>query len=196
MMFRVELQNGGFTHCGVLEFSAPEGYIFAPQWLMAQLGAQPGDFVIVRSATLPLGSFIRLQPQAPDFLDITDPKAVLEHHLRRFTTLSLGDKIAIWYNERVYELAVKEVQPSAGGLNAINVVETDLRVDFETPVGYVPPSNKLADELLNGIDLNVLQALDLPDNVLLFMPPNQATPKSGPSSLYSGASQTLRQKKK
>jgi ubiquitin fusion degradation protein 1 len=39
MLFRVtNCQNGRKTHCGVLEFSADEGYCYMPYWMMRNLG--------------------------------------------------------------------------------------------------------------------------------------------------------------
>lgn len=126
------------THCGVLEFSAPEGVIYVPLWVMKTIGLKSGDLVNVSNVTLPLGQFTRLQPQSPAFLDITDPRAVLEHSLRAFSSLTRHDMIQISYNDRVYELEVMEVKPQ-GNRQAISIVETDLQVDFDPPVGYVEP---------------------------------------------------------
>lgn len=35
-----------------------------------------GDLVTMTNVALPVGSFIKIQPQSVDFLDITDPRAV------------------------------------------------------------------------------------------------------------------------
>ena len=43
---------------------------------MKQLLLEPGDILRVQNISLPGGSFIKIQPQSVDFLDITDPKAV------------------------------------------------------------------------------------------------------------------------
>ena len=44
--------------------------------MMMTLLMEPGQLVHVKSTSLPLGSFVKLQPQSVDFLDNTDPKAV------------------------------------------------------------------------------------------------------------------------
>lgn len=44
--------------------------------MMETLGLEPGDLIEVKNTTLPLGSFVKIQPQSTDFLDISDPKAV------------------------------------------------------------------------------------------------------------------------
>ncbi|KAJ2354614.1 ubiquitin fusion degradation protein [Coemansia sp. RSA 2618] len=125
------------THCGVLEFTAEEGRVYLPQWMMDTLRLAPGSAVEVINVALLHGSLVKLQPQSVEFLDISDHRAVLENALRRFSALTVGDMITIEYNNREYKLCVLETQPSP---SAINIVETDLSVDFAPPVGYVEPN--------------------------------------------------------
>lgn len=137
-----ELVNGSkgtSTHAGVLEFTAEEGRCYLPYWLMQTLRLEPGDLLQTKSTDLPPGQFIKLQPQNVDFLDISDPRAVLETAFRNFSCLTLGDVFTFSYNDNVYEIAVLEVKP-AGEKNAISVQETDLEVDFAAPVGYQEPT--------------------------------------------------------
>lgn len=135
-----ELINGSqqiSTHAGVLEFTAEEGRAYLPHWLMQTLHLEPGDLLQTKSTDLPLGSFIKLQPQNTNFLEISDPKAVLETAFRNFSCLSVGDIFTFSYNDTVYEIAVLEVKPE--GKKSISVLETDLEVDFAPPVGYQEP---------------------------------------------------------
>ncbi|KAL1304496.1 hypothetical protein AAFC00_003485 [Neodothiora populina] len=127
------------THSGVLEFIAEEGRCYLPFWLMQILSIEPGDLLQVKSTDLSPGNFIKLQPQSPDFLDISDPKAVLENVFRSYSCLTVGDVFTFSYNDHVYEIAVLEVKPDDGVKRAISVQETDLSVDFATPVGYKEP---------------------------------------------------------
>lgn len=127
------------THAGVLEFTAQEGKVYIPQWMMRQLELSEGDLIRIASTTLPLGTFVKIQPQSPAFLDITDPKAVLENALRQYAALTEGDIIAIRYNGKVYELQCLEVKPDSNVNRGITIIETDLGVDFAPPVGYVDP---------------------------------------------------------
>ncbi|KAJ5887573.1 Ubiquitin fusion degradation protein UFD1 [Penicillium taxi] len=136
-----ELHNGAkerMTHAGVLEFIAEEGKIYLPFWTMQTLLLEPGDLLQIKSTDLPSGQFIKLQAQSTSFLDISDPKAVLENAFRNFSCLSKGDVFTFAYNDQVYEMAVLETKP-AGSKNAISVLETDLEVDFAAPVGYEEP---------------------------------------------------------
>ena len=44
--------------------------------MMRNLYLNEGDLINIKSASLPVATFARFQPQTVDFLDITDPKAV------------------------------------------------------------------------------------------------------------------------
>ncbi|ORY79901.1 ubiquitin fusion degradation protein UFD1-domain-containing protein [Protomyces lactucae-debilis] len=126
------------SHAGVLEFIAEEGRVYLPHWMMRTLLLDEGDLLQILSTDLPLGSFVQLEPQSPDFLDISDPKAVLENTMRNFATLTTGDVFQFNYNDRVYEVAVLQVKPETDA-SAVCVIETDLEVDFAAPKGYVEP---------------------------------------------------------
>merc|ERR1719260_662476 len=91
--------------------------------------------VQVESATLPVATYSKFQPLSKDFLDLTNPKAVLEMRLRHFACLSKGDIVAINYNNKIYELNVMETKPAA----AVSIIECDMNVDFEAPPGYEEP---------------------------------------------------------
>ena len=126
------------THCGVLEFIADEGRIYAPEWMMNQLHSKGGASVHVELCSLPKGTFIKIQPQSVDFLDILDPRGALENALRMFSTLTKGDLIQFRVGEKVFEIEILEVQPDFEE-GAICIHEIDLNVDFAPPVGYVEP---------------------------------------------------------
>ena len=67
----------------------------------------------MESATLPVATFSKFQPLSKDFLDLSNPKAVLEMRLRHFACLSKGDIVAINYNKKIYELNVLETKVSS-----------------------------------------------------------------------------------
>jgi len=126
------------THCGVLEFVADEGKIHIPYWMMVNLMLDEGGLIQVESATLPVATYSKFQPLSADFLELTNPKAVLEMRLRHFACLSTGDVIAINYNNKIYELNVLDTKPAA----AVSIIECDMNVDFESPVGYKEPTKE------------------------------------------------------
>ena len=108
----------------------------------------------IRNCDLSLGKFVKIEPQSVDFLDISDPKAVLENVLRKFSTLTVNDVIEVNYNDSIYGIKVLEVKPESS-THGICVVETDLETDFAPPVGYVEPEYKpksVTPSLLKPID--------------------------------------------
>ncbi|RRT65771.1 hypothetical protein BHE74_00041729, partial [Ensete ventricosum] len=133
-----ELHNAAterVSHCGVLEFIAEEGMIYMPYWMMQNLLLQEGDIVRVKNATLPKGTYVKLQPHTKDFLDISNPKAILETTLRNFSCLTTGDSIMVAYNNKKYYIDIVETKPSS----AISIIETDCEVDFAPPLDYKEP---------------------------------------------------------
>jgi len=91
--------------------------------------------VKVKSATLPKGKYVKLQPHTKDFLDISNPKAVLETTLRNFSCLTTGDSIMVAYNNKKYYIDIIEAKPAS----AITIIETDCEVDFAPPLDYKEP---------------------------------------------------------
>ncbi|KAI1388357.1 UFD1-domain-containing protein [Hypoxylon trugodes] len=137
----MELVNGEKerqTHAGVLEFVAEEGRAYIPQWMMQTLQLDVGDMIQIKSTSLELAKMVKLQPQSTNFLDISDPKAVLEKAFRNFATLTKGDVFNFEYNDEVYEVAVLEVKPETDKMG-VCMIETDVSVEFAPPVGYVEP---------------------------------------------------------
>jgi len=133
-----ELHNAAterVSHCGVLEFIAEEGMIYMPYWMMQNMLLQEGDTVRVKNVTLPKGKYVKLQPHTKDFLDISNPKAILETTLRNFSCLSTGDSIMVAYNNKKYYIDIIETKPSS----AISIIETDCEVDFAPPLDYKEP---------------------------------------------------------
>ncbi|KAI9057893.1 ubiquitin fusion degradation protein I [Trametes sanguinea] len=164
------------THGGVLEFIAEEGCVHLPYWMMKTLRLNEGDPIRITGAELPKGKMVKLQAQTVDFLEISDPKAVLEQALRNFSALTQGDIIEISYNSIVFGLLVMETQP---GNEGISVLDTDLEVDFAAPVGYVEPERpKAAPPPTMASKLNI----DLSSST-----PGSSRPSSAMGGAFAGA---------
>ncbi|KAJ0077655.1 hypothetical protein Patl1_36564 [Pistacia atlantica] len=141
MLFELRNNNAErVSHCGVLEFIAEEGMIYMPYWMMENLLLQEGDIVRVKNVTLPKGKYVKLQPHTKDFLDISNPKAILETTLRNYSCLTTGDSIMVAYNNKKYYIDIIETKPS----NAITIIETDCEVDFAPPLDYKEPERPIA----------------------------------------------------
>ncbi|KAG0730318.1 Ubiquitin recognition factor in ER-associated degradation protein 1 [Chionoecetes opilio] len=148
MLFKLTNQRANrHTHCGVLEFVADEGKVYIPTGccdtdcgvfpaaMMRNLLLDEGELVHIESRSLPVATFSKFEPQSVEFLDITNPKAVLENALRNFACLTQDDVVALNYNDRIYEMRVLEVKPG----NAVSIIECDMNVEFAPAVGYQEP---------------------------------------------------------
>ncbi|CAN8315214.1 unnamed protein product [Cochlearia groenlandica] len=136
MLFQLSNDSvGKTTHCGVLEFTADEGLVYLPYWMMQNMSLQEGDIVQIKNTSLVKGTFIKLQPHTQDFLDISNPKAILETTLRSYSCLTMGDTIMVPYNNKQYFINVIEAKPSP----AVSIIETDCEVDFAPPLDYKEP---------------------------------------------------------
>ena len=130
------------THCGVLEFSAEEGRIYMPHWMMENLLLQEGSVVTVENKSLPKATYTKLQPQENAFIKVSNPKAILEHALRRFSCLTKGNQFTIIYNNNKYNIKVCDLKPA----NACSIIETDCQVDFEAPPNWAQEEARLKNE--------------------------------------------------
>lgn len=86
----------------------------------------------VKNVSLSKATFVKFRAQSVDFLEVSNPRALLEVSLRKFTCLTVGDTICIPYSGKRFYLDVREVQPNS----AASIIETDCNVDFEEPLGY------------------------------------------------------------
>ncbi|KYK55760.1 Ubiquitin fusion degradation protein 1 [Drechmeria coniospora] len=147
LMELINGEKGKHSHAGVLEFIAEEGRAYIPQWqltdpkMMETLAMDVGDMIQIRTTSLELAKMVKLQPQSVAFLDISDPKAVLERAFRNFATLTKGDVFNFEYNDEIYHVAVLDVKPETDKMG-VCMIETDVSVEFAPPVGYVEPERK------------------------------------------------------
>lgn len=93
-------EDNRITHCGVREFSAPEGSIGIPPKVLASITA--GDIATlnalqIKFVLLPKCTFAKLQPKHNNFIEVGPVKQCLEENLRFHTTLSVGDQLTVWY---------------------------------------------------------------------------------------------------
>ncbi|XP_072150004.1 uncharacterized protein [Setaria viridis] len=124
------------THCGVLEFIADEGFIHMPSRLMAHLGIQENEVVLVRNTRLPTATFVKLRPHTTDFLGVSHHKELLEYNIRnKFQCLTAGETIAVAEGDRRFYLDLLETRPA----DAVCTLNTDCEVDFAPPLDYVEP---------------------------------------------------------
>jgi hypothetical protein len=129
LMFQIQTSHGTQLFCGVTEFTAPEGNVVLPQWMMKELFIKDGSQVTIRCVDLEKGSYCKLQPHSKQFYTLKNHKAVLEHVLRKFTTLTEGTSIPVPYGKKIFLVEVVELKPES----AVSIVAEpylELEIDF------------------------------------------------------------------
>jgi ubiquitin fusion degradation protein 1 len=121
--------TGQKSHCGVMEFSADEGMAYLPYWMMQNLCIETGGLLNIRNVVLPKGTFVKLQPHSTDFIELSDPRVILERALRGYSCLTVGDTIKISHLSHAYYLDVTEVRPG----KAVLIIEADVNLEFDPP---------------------------------------------------------------
>jgi ubiquitin fusion degradation protein 1 len=91
-----------------------------------------GDIINIKNVSLSKASYVKLRAQSVEFLEISNPKAMFEVELRKFTCLTEGDTIYINYSDKPYYIDIVEVKPNKKAC----VVEADVQTDFDEPLGY------------------------------------------------------------
>lgn len=137
MQFRLNYEEK-YTHVGVIEFTAEEGYCYIPNWIISMLKIPQGAIVDLINVELPVATFVKFKPVSMGILDHDDHKKLLEDNLRNFACLTVGDVITInepiynasGYVLKKYELEVIELKPS----NQCSIIESDIETEF-----FVPP---------------------------------------------------------
>lgn len=133
--FRVVARSSEkITHCGVREFTAPEGTVIAPQKVIDSIfGAETSDLgVFVKYVRLPKVTLVKFQPVENRFYGLEDVKLILEENMRHHSALTLGDVVTIWHRGKKYLLKVTHILPEAQG----SLIDTNVEVDFEESVEH------------------------------------------------------------
>lgn len=99
------------SYCGVLEFSADEGVCHIPTWMMDNLFLEEGAEVILRNVTLQKGTYIKFQPHQTAFIDLPNPKAILETEMINYACVFKGDTININHGGRDYQINILDCKP-------------------------------------------------------------------------------------
>lgn len=126
------------TVCAVHEFSAPEGVCNIPFHIMQDLSVDEGEEIEIQLACLVNGSYIKLRPHKTKFIELSDPKAVLEKYLSLdYPVVTKGHTIVINYKDidEQFYIDIVDCEPA----DTIKIINTDVNVDFDAPLDYVEP---------------------------------------------------------
>ena len=135
--FKIENINMKYGQvCGVQEFSAPPGVVHVPYHIMEGLGISEGQHVEIQLASPVKGTYIKIQPHTTSFIDLSNPKALLEKVLsEKYPVVTEGHTIAIEYVNKVFYIDIVKTEPAP----VIDILNVNLNVDFEQPLDYAEP---------------------------------------------------------
>lgn len=139
LIFRLYKRNK-FIHISNVEFGntqsilpAPPGNthdIVVPYHIFIRLNVSYNENIYVRNVVLPSGKYVKLQGSNDKYVK-DNIKQILENKLKNYIVLNVGDVIVIDETE----FYIKELKDITGKLcDAVNINNTDLNVDFETPL--------------------------------------------------------------
>lgn len=124
------------TICSVQEFTALPGTCIIPYRIMDNLMIEQGAIINLVYEMIPQGSYIKIKPHKTKFIELSDPKVVLEKHLNiNYPTLTKGETISINYNNDIYFIDIVETKP----VESIKILNSDINLDFDEPLDYVKP---------------------------------------------------------
>lgn len=142
LQFKIETRSRRprFVYAAVLEFTAELGTVVLPQWMLDHLGLAENSAVTLTTCSLSGANIVKLQPHTKDFIALSDPRMVLEHHLTHYPVLTKGTSIVINHAQREFKLNIVSVTNQANDeVEAVLSARADtqameLKVDFERPL--------------------------------------------------------------
>lgn len=78
---------------------------------------------------LPKATFAKIRPHKTEFIELPDPKAVLEIQLRNYTCLTEGETISINFANKSFKVDILEIKPDSQYKTCI-IIDTDLSIEF------------------------------------------------------------------
>jgi len=137
--FQIESSIGTHAYCGVLEFTADEGFVEIPQTILKYMMIEGSDFVTIRYiGNVPKGGFVQIEPQDRDIFKIPDLDKYLEKVLSLHCLLMEGQIIDCEFSGKIFKILIKKIKPNAEfefefplfEIPLIDIVNTDIKIDI------------------------------------------------------------------
>lgn len=143
--------------CSVHEFTETPGIIFIPSRIMQTLGINAGENIKVnQKIDIPKGEFIKIKPYEKAFIELSNPKVVLERHISQFyPVLSKREIISIEFAGKNHQIEIVETRPG----NVIQTTNCDINLEFDSPYDMGPetePEKETVIESDNSENVNVV----------------------------------------
>ncbi|KAK1367434.1 Ubiquitin fusion degradation 1 [Heracleum sosnowskyi] len=145
MTFEItNLDSGKNSHCGVVEFSAEDGCVYIPDWMMHALVLKDGQFVQVeKTGNLAKATYMKIQPHSTDFVkNLSDRQVMLEEILKDFVCVTAGDTVVINHEDQRYYIDIVATDPE----DVVSLFDTDYKIDVMQPLDYEEPPEQVKTE--------------------------------------------------
>ena len=139
------------TYVGVREFTAMDGCIHMPYWMMTSLRLCIKDSVLVRSCYAEKATRICVKPVKFEFLLLENYRHILEHSLENYACLTEGDNIEIKHLKEQFTITITQCLPTK-----VVTIDADTYLEIEEPLEY--------QKYLNQKELEKNKELPLPNN--------------------------------
>ena len=114
--------------------------IYVSKNVLNKLRVNEGDIVEISPSNIKKGKFIKLKPFKREFCTLDNPKEALEKELMKYTILNKTDHLVVEGNGNSYGLIITEMKDITDkDVDSMIINNTDLNVDFDTPMDYVEP---------------------------------------------------------
>jgi len=101
--------NGKKICCGTKDFTHTNS-IYVPNWVMEYLKITDGTPILIESTKLSKATFVNFTV-SKSFLQLSNPKVILEYYLRDYMVLNLHQTITIDYLNKKYTIKVAKLEP-------------------------------------------------------------------------------------
>jgi len=125
-------------HVGIEDFGPNNGTIYIPERILQNEWISHDIEITVTNCSPPKGSFIKLKPHKTKFIELDNPKKILEtNFINKYPVVRKGETICVTHNKEKFYIDILDCKPS----NVILSSDVDLEVDFEEPFDYVEPKS-------------------------------------------------------
>lgn len=130
---------------GVHEYNDSPGICFLPHAMIERLHLNDGEPAIIKQIKdVEPGTYIKIKPYEKAFIELEDPKAILERFIsENYPILSKNEVIIIKYLDIEYHIEVIECNPS----HTIQTTNCDINVDFEKPLDMIEEESKVEERI-------------------------------------------------
>jgi hypothetical protein len=114
---------------GVYEFTDIPDICYIPYYLMLLLNIKEGERISISNLNnIPKGTELTLKPHEEKFIQLSDPRSILEKHLSiNYPILSINDVVRIKYLDEIYSLSVTNLKPG----NTVQLINCNINLLFD-----------------------------------------------------------------